>query len=148
MARKPGAISAKNLSRSLTSSNLMRLKASSSPFTITGLGGPISTTSVFSVICSSLPFAMAGHDVSYQHGDRLLDVSLERGEELATEGAVDHAVIAGERHRHDADEGDAAVRALDRLAARGSDREDGRLRRIDDRGELSHSVHAEIGEGG
>ena len=60
--------------------------------------------------------------VSYQHRDRLLDELPERRKQFGTERAVDHAVIAGERHRHDAGEGDAAVRALERLAPRGADR--------------------------
>ena len=43
---------------------------------------------------------------------------------------------------------DAAVLGLDRLPPRGADRQDRRLRRIDDGGEFAHAVHAEIGDRG
>src|SRR5262249_36101980 len=45
-------------------------------------------------------------------------------------------------------EGDAAVFLFDRLPPRGADRQDRRLRRIDDGGKFAHAVHAEIGDGG
>src|SRR5712692_6970872 len=48
MPRTRGAVSAKNFSRSLASENLSRLKAGASPLTMTGFGGPISNTSLFS----------------------------------------------------------------------------------------------------
>ena len=80
-------------------------------------------------------------------GDRLFDEGLERRQQLRAERAVDHAVVAGQRDRHLADEFDAAVFRFDRRAARGADGEDGGVRRIDDGGELAHAVHAEIGDG-
>src|SRR5688572_8749433 len=73
---------------------------------------------------------------SHQHGDRLFKVTLQRGEQLRAECTVDHTVIAGERDGHLALEAHAAVLGLDRPALRSTDREDGRLRRVDDRGEV------------
>src|SRR5215475_10115840 len=144
MPRTRGAVSAKNLSRSLASGNLTRLKAPESPFTMTGLGGPIRRTSAFSAIFHPLWY----FGVSHQHRHGLLDESLERRQQLGPERAVDHAVIAGERHREHAREGDAAVLLLDRLPPRGADRKYRRLRRVDDGGKFAHAVHAEIGNGG
>src|SRR5262245_14831280 len=146
MPRTRGARSAKNLSRSLASENLTRLKAPESPFTMTGLGGPIRRTSAFSAIF--YPLRIFDAKFSHQHRHGLLDKSLERRQQLGPEDAVDHAVIAGERHREHARERDAAVFLLDRLPPRGADREDGRLRRIDDGGKFTHAVHAEVGDGG
>src|SRR5262245_60424805 len=144
MPRTRGALSAKNLSRSLASENLTRLKAPESPFTMTGLGGPIRRTSAFSAIFHPLWY----FGVSHQHRHGSLDKSLERRQQFGPERAVDHAVIAGERHREHAREGDAAVFLFDRLPPRRADREDRRLRRIDDGGKFAHAVPAEIGDGG
>src|SRR5215831_20032790 len=144
MPRTRGAVSAKNRSRSLASENRTRLKAPESPFTMTGLGGPIRRTSAFSAIFHPLWY----FGVSHQHRHGLLDKSLERRQQFGPERTVDHAVIAGERHRQHARKGDAAVLHLDRLPPRGADRQDRRLRRIDDRGKFAHAVHAEIGDGG
>src|SRR5215472_19126516 len=144
MPRTRGAVSAKNLPRSLASGNLTRLKAPESPFTMTGLGGPIRRTSAFSAIFHPLWY----FGVSHQHRHGLLDESLERRQQLGPERAVDHAVIAGERHREHACARNAAVFLLDRLPPRGADRQHRRLRRIDDGGKFAHAVHAEIGNGG
>src|SRR5262249_51709266 len=138
------AVSAKNLSRSLASGNLTRLKAPESPFTMMGLGGPIRRTSAFSAIFHPLWY----FGVSHQHRHGLLDESLERRQQLGPERAVDHAVIAGQRHREQAGERNAAVSLLARLPPRGADRQHRRLRRIDDGGKFAHAVHAEIGDGG
>src|SRR5262245_62113810 len=79
-----------------------------------------------------------------QRRHRLLHKSPERREKLGAERAVDHAMVARERHRHHAGEADRAVGLLDRLPARRADREDRRVRRIDDRRKLAHAVHAEV----
>src|SRR5262249_56189125 len=86
--------------------------------------------------------------ISYQHRDRLFDEAFERRQQLGPEHAVDHAVVAGERHREHAREGNAAVFLLDRLPPRGADRKHRRLRRIDDGGKFAHAVHTEIGDSG
>src|SRR5271166_800767 len=143
MPRTRDAPSAKNLSRSFGSGSLSSSNTGFNPPTMTGLSGPISSTAVFSAAISH-----SRNWRSYQHRHRLLDNALEGRQQLRPDGAVDHAVIARKRHRDDADEGDAAVRALHRLAPRGADCEDGRLRRIDDGGKLAHPVHAEIGDCG
>src|SRR3990172_5543703 len=41
----------------------------------------------------------------------------------------------------------SAAWVFDRVAARGADREDARLRRVDNRRELANAVHAKIGDG-
>src|SRR5215472_5779829 len=128
MPRTRGALSAKNRSRSLASENLTRLKAPESPFTMTGLGGPIRRTSAFSAIFHPLWY----FGVSHQHRHGLLDKSLERRQQFGPERADGHA----------------AVFLFDRLPPRGADRQDRRLRRIDDGGKFAHAVHAEIGDGG
>ena len=90
-----------------------------------------------------------GHDSSYT--SIVTGCSTKRlnaASSSAPKRAVHHAVIAGERHAHHADERDAAVLCLDRLPARGADRQNGRLRRIDDGGKFAHPVHAEIGDRG
>ena len=138
MARTRGASSAKSLSLSCASESLIRLNGRVSPLTMTGFGGPISSTRF------SQPPSFAPIHINIVTGCSTR--SLEGRQQLGAERAVDHAMIAGERHRHDAGEGDAAVRGLDRLPTRGADRQDGRLRRIDDGGELAHAVHAEIGD--
>src|SRR6516225_8252705 len=117
MPRTRGALSAKNRSRSLASENLTRLKAPESPFTMTGLGGPIRRTLAFSAIFQPLWY----FDVSHQHRHGSLDKSLERRQQFGPERAVDHAVIAGERHRQHARERDAAVFLFDRLPPRRAD---------------------------
>src|ERR1700694_261980 len=66
-------------------------------------------------------------------------------EQLGAERAVDHPVVARQRHRHPGDEAEA-VRGLDRPALAGADRQDRGLRRIDDRRELADAVHAEVGD--
>ena len=61
-------------------------------------------------------------------------------------GAVDDAVIAGQRHRHLAFEAHTPNFGFDRTPLRRTDRKDGRLRRVDDRGEITHAIHAEVGD--
>src|ERR1700674_1317426 len=79
-----------------------------------------------------------------QHSHRIFHETLEGGQQLCAEHAVHHAVIAGKRHRHDADKGDATVWSLHRLSPHGADRKDGGVRRIDDGGEFAHTMHAEV----
>src|SRR5207249_10224526 len=103
------------------------------PLTIVGFGGPIKRTSTRSL-------AIGLH----QHCHWIFDQASKRSEELGPERAVNHTRIAGERHRHHAREADATIRRLDRLPPRRADRQNGRVRRIDDGGKLAHAVHAEI----
>src|SRR5262245_22668649 len=87
--RTRGAVSAKNLSWSLASENLVRLKAGVSPLTMTGFGGPISRTSFFS---SAILFPQKSavdprqHDAHEHHADGVVD------------DLLDHEI---ERERHD-----------------------------------------------
>src|SRR6516162_9885616 len=138
--RTRGPTSAKNLLRSLVSENFMRSNAGLSPLKMTGRGGPISNTAVFSPAIIHSPRLTRSHE--HRHG--LLHKPFECRQQLGPERAVDHAVIAGKRHRHHAGESNSAALRLHRLPARGADREDRRLWRIDDRGKLAHIVHAEI----
>src|ERR1700683_5550800 len=82
---------------------------------------------------------------SYQHAHRRFYKPLEGGKELRAERAIDHTVIAGQRHAQQAGEGDAAVVLLDGLAPRGPDGQNGRVRQVYDGGKLAYAVHAEIG---
>src|SRR3989442_4240958 len=84
----------------------------------------------------------------HQHRHRLLDEAFAGSEQLGAERAVDDAVIAGERHRHLADEAHAAVFILDPPPLPGAHRQDGRVRGIDDGRERSDAVHSEIGDAG
>ena len=61
--------------------------------------------------------------------------------------AVDGAVIAGERYRHHRHEADAALAIFHRTPFARTHRKNSRVRRIDDRRELAHTVHAEIRDG-
>src|SRR5262249_20712561 len=136
-------------SRSLTSARRMTSKASASPSTNTRFGGPINSNSVLPVVIFGphAPIVLKAHSL-HQHGHGLLDAAPECRKQLRPERAVHHAMITRQRPRHDADKGDPARGRLDRLPARSADRENGRLRRIDDGGELAHAVHAEVGDGG
>src|SRR6476469_8293345 len=125
-----------NASRSAASNSTCKFTCGESPFTMTGLRLPTSRTSGFSVIMRSLD----------EESDGAFDEALECGEQFGAERAIDDAVIAGERHRHLAHEFDAALRRFDRRTTRSAHREDRRVRRIDDRRELAHAVHAEIGD--
>src|SRR5262245_47457938 len=122
IARNLGAMLASKASRSVASPSRWTVNGAR-PLTIVGLGGPISSISI-------VPSAMIGlrstidpgqHDIHqpgstasltaayilrlHQHRHRLLDEAPERGDEFGAECAVDHAVIARERHRHHAGEG-------------------------------------------
>src|SRR5215510_6694641 len=103
------------------------------PLTIVGFGGPIKRTSTRSLVIGS-----------HQHCHWIFDQASERSKELGPERAVDDTMIAGKRHRHHARKANATIRSLDRLPPRRADRQNGRMRRIDNRRELTHAVHAEI----
>src|SRR5438874_7472299 len=90
MPRMRGACSAKNFSRSPSFGKRIKLNLASSPITMTGLGGPISTTSIFS---AAIRQSSQQIRISHQHRDGLLDERLERRNELGAERAIDHAVI-------------------------------------------------------
>src|SRR5579875_564552 len=83
----------------------------------------------------------SGHDPQ-----RLLDEVLQVGEEGRGGGAVDDAVVDGQRQRHRGADRDL-VPAHDRLADGGAHRQDRGLRRIDHGGELPDPVHAEVADG-
>src|SRR6202050_2802805 len=127
-------------SRSGAAATLWSVQPASRPLTTTGLSGPSSRTSF--LLASIL------RPRSYQHAHWRFHKTLEGGKELRAKRAIDHAVVAGQRHAQQAGEGDAAVFLLDGLAARGPDGEYGRVRRIDDGGKLAHAAHAEIGNRG
>src|SRR3954452_86632 len=75
--------------------------------------------------------------------DRLLEDRLHAREELRRRRAAEDAVVAGDRDVHAVAGDDLAV-ADDRLALHLPDRQDRRLRRVDDRRERRHPVHAEV----
>ena len=107
MARTRGPISSSSASRSLASASRCTVNGAS-PLTMVGFGGPDSRTSIF-------PSAMVAVDAPrrnelHQRRHRLLDKSPERRQQLGAERAVDHAVVAGQRHRHHAGEADASRR--------------------------------------
>ena len=90
-----------------------------------------------------------GHEVrarSEDERERLLEERLQLAQESTGEHPVDDPVVAGERDRHRPAGDDVPVPHHRRLADR-ADGEDGRLRRIDDRGELRHREHPEIRDG-
>src|SRR5690242_8427482 len=124
-----------NASRSAASNSTCKFTWGESPFTMTGLRLPTSRTSGFSVIMRSLD----------EESDGAFDKALEGGEQFGAERAVEDAVIARERCGHHAHEFDA-IRRLHRGTAGCADRQDRRVRRIDDRRELADAVHAEIGD--
>src|SRR5690606_14219543 len=81
-----------------------------------------------------------------EHHHRLLQEVLQRLEEASAGRAVDHTVIAAHGHAHAWPDHDLAV-LYDHLLLDPAHREDRRLRRIDDRGELIDAIHAEVGDG-
>src|SRR5262245_45579836 len=102
--------------------------------------GPAPTT-----IRSYSGMAFAGAR-SEEERERLLEEHLQPAQESPREHPVDDAVIAGERDRHRPARHDASLAHHRRLADR-ADREDGRLGRIDDGGEVRHREHPEIRDG-
>src|SRR5262249_28079179 len=80
-----------------------------------------------------------------QDADRRLDQGTEGVEQIGADRAVDNAVIARERHRHLAHELESAVARLDGRAANPTDRQDGRMGRVDDGREFLDAAAAEIG---
>src|SRR6185437_444280 len=127
-------------SLSLRSSQWCSVTLPSNPFMKTGFLLPTRRTSGIAPAIGQTPL--------HEEGDRLLDQRLEGGKQFGAERAVEHAMIARHGRRHLADEFDGAVLRLHRRAARRADRQDRRVRRIDDGGELARAVHAEIGDGG
>src|SRR6516164_10359282 len=83
-------------------------------------------------------------DPSQQHCQRVLDEPFEGRQELRTDGAVDGAVIAGERAAHHRCERQRTVLDNRPLLA-GADRQDAAMRWIDDRRKLWYPVHSEGG---
>src|SRR5258705_334397 len=82
----------------------------------------------------------------HHHHDGVFDQHLEGADQFGAERAVDGAVIAGQRDAHHVCHFDLAV-SHDRTLFTGADREDGGVRRVDDRGEMIDPVHAEVGNG-
>src|SRR4030095_5328569 len=76
--------------------------------------------------------------------ERPLEQVAEPGQELRTVRAVDDTVVARESDGPQGAGEEAAVRVLDRGTPDAPDREDRRLRRVDDRGEGPHAEHAEV----
>ncbi len=77
---------------------------------------------------------------------RLLEVLADLREELRGVGAVEDAVVAGERELHHRAHDDLAVADHGPRLER-ADGEDRRLRRVDHRDEALDAVHAEVGDG-
>src|SRR5215217_3894652 len=103
MARTCGPISANKVFRSFASPSRCTLKAAR-PFTMVDFAGPTRRISM-----SELAIGAPLH----HHGHGIFQVALERRKQFGTERAVDHAMIAGERHRHHAREGDVSIVLLD-----------------------------------
>src|SRR5215510_15522461 len=120
IARTRPPTSLRIASRSLASPTRWSMR-DDRPLMIVGFGGPIRRTSTRSLVIGS-----------HQHCHWIFDQASERGKELGPERAVDHTMIAGERHRHHAREADTAIRGLDRLPPCRADRQNGRMRWIDD----------------
>ena len=72
-------------------------------------------------------------------------IALMRPEELGRGRAREDPVVAGDGQVHRAAHDDLAV-AHHRLGLELADGEDGRLRRVDDRREARHAVHAQVGD--
>src|SRR4051794_21518469 len=85
----------------------------------------------------------ARHAALQRQRDRLLEDRLHAREELRRRRAAEDAVGAGDRDVH-AVAGDPPAVADNRLALHLADRQDRRLRRVDDRRERRHPVHAEV----
>src|SRR5262245_10765847 len=134
IARTRPPTSLRIASRSLASPTRWSMR-DDRPLTIVGFGGPIRRTSTRSLVIGS-----------HQHCYWIFDQASEGGKQLGAERTIDHTMIAGERHRHHARETDPTIRGLDRLPSRRANRQNGRVRRIDDGGELAHTVHAEVGD--
>src|SRR3954469_11846434 len=83
------------------------------------------------------------HAALQRQRDRLLEDRLHAREELRRRRAAEDAVVAGDRDVH-AVAGDHLAVADDRLALHLADRQDRRLRRVDDRRERRDPVHAEV----
>src|SRR5580692_2904325 len=108
-------------SGSFAAAILCTVQIASRPLTTTGLSGPISITSGLSVVIPS----------SSHHTSMVTGISTK-----ALNAAKSSAPMAPSSTRW----------SQDSLTARGADREDRGVRRIDDGGELAHAVHAEIGD--
>src|SRR3954469_7561848 len=83
------------------------------------------------------------HAALQRQRDRLLEDRLHAREELRRRRAAEDAVVAGDRDVHAVAGDDLAV-ADDRLLLHLADGQDRRLRRVDDRRERRHPVHAEV----
>src|SRR5262252_7919400 len=83
---------------------------------------------------------------SHEEAERLLEKPLHVLQEASAHRAVHHAVVARDRHLHPAADPDLAMIG-DRLLDHRAHRQDGALRRIDDRGKLLDVVHAEVRDG-
>ena len=81
-----------------------------------------------------------------QQGQRRFDSLFERGKQFGAGRAVDGAMIAGKRRAKQRRRNDLAV-VNDRPRLARTDREDRRLRRVDDRGKFLDPEHAKIGDG-
>src|SRR5262245_16954116 len=85
--------------------------------------------------------------MSHHHQYRVLDQALERADELGAKRTINGPVIGGQRHGHQHRGFDPAA-AHHRPLLAGADRQDGRVRRVDDGGEILDAVHAEVRHGG
>src|SRR5699024_5918 len=75
----------------------------------------------------------------------VFDGLLERSEPLRSDCSVQYSVVGGESDGHNLGCGDCAILEDHGLLPRSSHGEDSRLWRVDDRGELLGSEHAQVG---
>src|SRR5262249_6689432 len=92
---------------------------------------------------SRLPHPTETTPSSHDHHYRIFDQRLERVEQHGAERAVNGAMVGGEPDRHHVRSLDLAV-AHDRALLSGSDRENGRVRWIDNGVEFLDPIHAEV----
>src|SRR3954465_1842777 len=78
---------------------------------------------------------------------RLLEQLAHAGQELGAVRSVEDAVVAHERDRHRVARGDAAAIVNHRAFLERADREDRRLRRVDDGREAVDPVHPQVRDG-
>ena len=78
-----------------------------------------------------------------QHGDRVFDEALERGQKLGAKRAIHHAMITGERATHHGC-GHDLIALHDSAFLPAPHRQNGRMRRVDDRVEIVDAEHAEV----
>src|SRR6185312_12195398 len=124
-----------------TSASTMRRAAS--PIWVSG---DTETTCVAMTSVSSIRTSVRAPSGSCEQEGRRLEVTLDRLQQPGAVGAGAGTMVAGEGDRHDLARHDGAV-ADDRALDRARHRQDGRLRRVDDRREGGHVEHPPVRDG-